>query len=53
MDKIKTLLLLGGTGFVGRAVAEKYFKNGWHVIIPTRDGDAGKAKEKLIFHLLS
>jgi len=50
MDKIKTLLLLGGTGFVGRAVAEKYFKNGWHVIIPTRDGDAGKAKEKLIFH---
>lgn len=50
MNEIKTLLLLGGTGFVGRAVTEEYLRNGWHIIIPTRDGSIDKAMEKLISH---
>ena len=50
MNKIKTLLLLGGTGFVGRAVTEEYLRNGWCVIIPTRDDNASKAKGRLILH---
>jgi nucleoside-diphosphate-sugar epimerase len=49
MNEIKTLLLLGGTGFVGRAVAEEYLKNGWHVIVPTRENN-NRAKEKLLLH---
>jgi len=50
MNKIKTLLLLGGTGFVGRAVAEEYLKNGWRVVISTRNDNVVKIKEKLILH---
>ncbi|MFH0805369.1 MAG: NAD-dependent epimerase/dehydratase family protein [Patescibacteria group bacterium] len=50
MNEIKTLLLLGGTGFVGRAVAEEYSKNGWYVIVPTRENNNDRAKEKLLLH---
>lgn len=46
----KTLLLFGGTGFVGRAVIEKYIKNGWRVIVTTRVINEIEAKEKLIIH---
>lgn len=50
MNKIKTLLLLGGTGFVGRAIAEEYLKNGWHIVIPTRNIKIDDVKKKLIHH---
>lgn len=49
-DEQKTLLLLGGTGFVGRAIAEKYLKTGWKVIITAKDLNINNAKEKLINH---
>lgn len=50
MNEIKTILLLGGTGFVGRAVTEKYLSDGWRIIIPTRNSNISKARKKLILH---
>ncbi len=50
MNKIKTLLLFGGTGFIGRAVTEEYLKNNWRIIIFTRSNNTNEAKKKLILH---
>ncbi|HRY76928.1 MAG TPA: NAD-dependent epimerase/dehydratase family protein [Candidatus Paceibacterota bacterium] len=50
MSEIKTVLILGGAGFVGRAVTEKYLKNKWRVIISTRTESEKKVKDKLMLH---
>jgi len=50
MNKVGTLILLGGTGFVGRAIAEKYLKSGWQVIIPTKSSSVKDAKRKVTGH---
>ena len=50
MNEIKTIFILGGTGFVGRAVTEKYLKNNWRVIVLTRIKNFEKAKSKLFLH---
>jgi nucleoside-diphosphate-sugar epimerase len=50
MNEIKTIFILGGTGFVGRAVTEKYLKNNWRVIVSTRIKNLEKAKTKLYLH---
>lgn len=50
MNEIKTILVLGGTGFVGRAVTEKYLKNNWQVIVSTRAQNLEKAKSELFLH---
>jgi len=47
---VGALLLLGGAGFVGRAVAEEYLRNGWCVVITTRSKEIEDAKDKLISH---
>lgn len=33
---MKNVLLLGGTGFVGRHTCEKLHRDGWHITVPTR-----------------
>ena len=33
---MKNILVLGGTGFVGRHVCEKLHRHGWHITVPTR-----------------
>ncbi|WP_332742127.1 complex I NDUFA9 subunit family protein [Hydrogenophaga sp.] len=33
---MKNILVLGGTGFVGRHVCEKLHRQGWHITVPTR-----------------
>ena len=33
---MKKVLVLGGTGFVGRHVCEKLQRRGWHITVPTR-----------------
>ncbi|MBU3737555.1 MAG: complex I NDUFA9 subunit family protein [Rhodoferax sp.] len=33
---MNTVLVLGGTGFVGSHVCEKLVRQGWHVVLPTR-----------------
>ena len=33
---MKSVFVLGGTGFVGRHVCEKLVREGWHVTVPTR-----------------
>lgn len=50
MNEAKTIFILGGTGFVGRAVTEKYLENNWRVIIPTRAQNFKEAKNKLLLH---
>ena len=50
MNEVKKLLLIGGTGFIGRAVAEKYLNNGWQLIITTKSLSIKDAKNKLILH---
>jgi|GEM_PF-3612764 len=50
MSEIKTALILGGSGFIGRAVVEKYLKNNWRVFVPTRERSEDKVKDKLILH---
>lgn len=42
---MKKVLVLGGTGFVGRHVCEKLTRAGWHVTVPTRR--AGNARQVL------
>src|SRR3990167_310305 len=50
MSEIKTILILGGAGFVGRAMTEKYLENNWRVIISTRVNSIDEVKDKLILH---
>lgn len=50
MNEYKTIIILGGTGFVGRAVTEKYLKNKWRVVIPTRNRNLSEVKNKLLLH---
>lgn len=45
----KVIVLCGGTGFLGRAIIEKYINNGWRVLVPTR-GTRERAKDSLIAH---
>ena len=33
---MKQILILGGTGFLGRHLCEKMVRQGWHVTVPTR-----------------
>lgn len=33
---MKNVLVLGGTGFVGRHTCEKLHRDGWHITVPTR-----------------
>lgn len=49
MTKQEVVLVLGGTGFIGRAVVEKYLDSGWRVAITTRKS-VGGAKERLLIH---
>ena len=50
MNEIKTIFISGGTGFVGRAVTEKYLRNNWRVIVSTRIKNLEEAKTKLFLH---
>lgn len=50
MGEIKTAIILGGTGFVGRAIVEKYLKSNWRVIVPTREGNENKIIAKMKLH---
>jgi nucleoside-diphosphate-sugar epimerase len=50
MNEVKTIFILGGTGFVGRAVTEKYLRNNWRVIVSTRAKNLEEAKNKLFLH---
>jgi len=50
MSETKTAIILGGTGFVGRAVVEKYLKNSWRVIVPVRDRSKDKVLDKMVLH---
>jgi len=50
MTNIKTIIVFGGTGFIGRAVVEKYCKNNWRIVIPTRIKNIDIAKKKIISH---
>lgn len=50
MNETKTIFILGGTGFVGRAVTKKYLKNNWRVIVVTRAKNLEGAKSKLLLH---
>ncbi len=45
-----TVLILGGGGFIGRALTEKYLHEGWKVIISTRLPNITKIRNKLISH---
>lgn len=36
MKPIRNVLVLGGTGFVGRHVCEKLHREGWRITVPTR-----------------
>ena len=38
----KTMLLLGGTSDIGRAVAAQYAAHGWNIILTARDVNAGE-----------
>ena len=44
MNKI---LVLGGSGFVGRHVCEKLVRQGWHVTVPTRRASQAQAIQHL------
>jgi nucleoside-diphosphate-sugar epimerase len=50
MNETKTIFILGGTGFVGRAVTEKYLRNNWRVVVSTRAKNLEVAKNKLFLH---
>lgn len=50
MNESKTIFILGGTGFVGRAVTEKYLKNNLRVIVSTRTQSLEEAKSQLFLH---
>ena len=38
----KTMLLLGGTSDIGRAVAAQYAAQGWNIVLTARDTNAGE-----------
>lgn len=38
----RSVLVMGGTGFVGRHVCEKLCRAGWHVTVPTRRANAAQ-----------
>ena len=40
--QIKKVLILGGTGFIGRAIAEQLSKRGFEITVPTRNRDRAK-----------
>lgn len=44
---MKKVLVLGGTGFVGRHVCEKLARTGWHVTVPTRRAGNAQAIQHL------
>lgn len=44
---MKHILVLGGTGFVGRHVCEKLLRQGWRVTVPTRRIDHARAIQHL------
>ena len=44
---MKNVLVLGGTGFVGRHTCEKLQRDGWHITVPTRRA----ARAALVQHL--
>ncbi len=44
---MKKVLVLGGTGFVGRHVCEKLARAGWHVTVPTRRAGNAQAIQHL------
>ena len=44
---MKNILVLGGTGFVGRHVCEKLQRQGWSITVPTRRAITAKAVQHL------
>lgn len=50
MNEIKTAIILGGTGFVGRGVVERYLESNWRVVVPTKEGNEDKAIVKMVLH---
>jgi uncharacterized protein YbjT (DUF2867 family) len=44
---MKKILILGGTGFVGRHVCEKLVRLGWQVTVPSRKPHSAKALQML------
>lgn len=44
---MKKVLVLGGTGFVGRHVCEQLHRRGWHITVPTRQIARGAAVQHL------
>jgi hypothetical protein len=50
MINSKVIIVFGGTGFIGRSVVEKYCKNNWKIVIPTRIKDIDSVKKKMILH---
>ncbi len=50
MDFRNTIIILGGTGFVGRAMVEKYLNKNWRVVVSVRLKDIEEAKSKLVLH---
>lgn len=44
---MRKVLVLGGTGFVGRHVCEKLARTGWHVTVPTRRAGNAQAIQHL------
>ena len=46
----KTVLVLGGSGFVGRAMIEKYLYEKWRVVIATRISNIVQVGNKIISH---
>ena len=43
MDNNKTCVILGGTGFVGRAIINKLRNQGYSIIVPTRNREQAKS----------
>ena len=44
---MKNILVLGGTGFVGRHVCEKLHRQGWRITVPTRRANNAAAVQHL------
>lgn len=50
MNETKTIFILGGAGFVGRALTEKYLRNNWRVVVSTRAKNLEEARSELFLH---
>jgi len=50
MNGTRTIFILGGTGFVGRALTEKYLRNNWRVVVSTRAKNLEEARSTLSLH---